>query len=177
MGISVRSMTRVLWKSPVTWALLWWLGRAGWPLVWGGPSAAPPLHQGRENLCRMGLTIRVSHLSSKMPLRKWQRGSLLVFPITAVTWAHMVVQAFPWIYHHVIYSCKQFPHSAGEQSWVHTGASATWFVGALCAAKDTVGKKRPSFCGWFSPPGIFKARRACVLHTIKLYQEIAASSL
>lgn len=36
-----------------------------------------------------------------------------------------------------------------------------------------VQKTDPTFVG-FGPPKILKARRDCVLHTIKLYQEIAA---
>lgn len=58
----------------------------------------------------------------------------------------MVVQTAPWVYHHIIYSCKQFPHSDGEQSWMHTGASAAWFVGVLCAAGDTAQKTDLNFC-------------------------------
>lgn len=102
---------------------------------------------------------------------------MLVFPISVVAPVYMAVQAAPWIYHHIIYSCKQFSHSAGEQSWVHTGASVAWFVGVLCAAGDTVQKTDPAFVVDFGPPEILKARRDCVLHTIKLYQEIAASGL
>lgn len=37
-----------------------------------------------------------------------------------------------------------------------------------------VQKTDPTFVVDFGPPKILKARRDCVLHTIKLYQEIAA---
>lgn len=40
-----------------------------------------------------------------------------------------------------------------------------------------VQKSDPTFDADFGPPKIVKARRDCVLHIIKLYQEIAASSL
>lgn len=44
--------------------------------------------------------------------------------------------------------------------------------------QETQRKKQTStFVVDFGPPEILKARRDWVLHTIKLYQEIAASSL
>lgn len=60
---------------------------------------------------------------------------------------------------------------------MHTGTSAAWFVGVQCTAGDAVQKPDPVSVVDFGPPEILKARRDCVLHTIKLYQEIAASSL
>lgn len=60
---------------------------------------------------------------------------------------------------------------------MHTEASVAWFVGVLCAAGDTVQKTDPTFAVDFGPPEILKARRDCVLHTIKLYEETAAPGL
>lgn len=55
---------------------------------------------------------------------------------------------------------------------MHTAASAAWFVGAQCSAGDTVQKPDPASVVDFGPPEILKARRDCVLHTIKLIKRL-----
>lgn len=47
----------------------------------------------------------------------------------------------------------------------------------VCCRGHQYTKTDSSFVVDIGPPKILKARRDCVLHTIKLYQEIAASSL
>lgn len=47
-------------------------------------------------------------------------------------------------------------------------------TGTQCAAGEAPVQGDPPFVVDFGPPAILKARRGCVLHTIKLYQEIAA---
>lgn len=72
----------------------------------------------------------------------------------------------------------EFPQPAGEPNWAHTGATAAWFVRTQHAAGDApMQQQDPHFAVCFGPPAILKVRSGCVLHTIKLYQEIAAPSL